>query len=122
MLLGLGARGILVLSWPTEIYALAVLAGWNVRRVEIPWVRWCSECATAEHPFKPVRTSFHTGCLGVKTPSHPYTTKNDDSTVPHRDAARATPQTHALRATSNPLELMRRPCSTTEPPQTTLQP
>ena len=50
--------------------ALAVLAGWNVRRVEIPWVRWCSECATAEHPFKLVRTSFHTACLGVKHPSH----------------------------------------------------
>jgi hypothetical protein len=48
-----------------HIAAHAVLAGWNVRRVEIPWVRWCSECATAEHPFKPVRTSFHTVCLGM---------------------------------------------------------
>src|SRR5258708_20462322 len=24
----------------------------------------------AEHPFMPVRTSFHTVCLGVKHPSH----------------------------------------------------
>ena len=52
-------------SWATTNPTLAVLAGWNVRRVEIPWVRWCSECATAEHPFKPVRTSFHTVCLGM---------------------------------------------------------
>jgi hypothetical protein len=31
--------------------------------------QWC-RCATAEHPFMPVRTSFHTVCLGVKHPSH----------------------------------------------------
>ena len=30
--------------WATTNPTLAVLAGWNVRRVEIPWVRWCSEC------------------------------------------------------------------------------
>ena len=32
------------------------------------WVRWVSGCAMAEHPFMPVRTSFHIVCLGVKHP------------------------------------------------------
>jgi hypothetical protein len=43
--------------------------GWRVVALTINYEdnsmgQWC-RCATAEHPFMPVRTSFHTVCLGV---------------------------------------------------------
>src|SRR5258705_407486 len=90
----------------TGLYALAVLAGWNVRRVEIPWVRWCSECATAEHPFKPVRTSFHTVCLGVKHPSHRCTMEHHDCTMEHHDATGVSPETNGVKASPHRLKWM----------------
>src|SRR5258705_13057652 len=48
------------------IQLLAVVHG-NGRRVGIPWVRWVSGCAMAEHPFMPVRTSFHRLSRGGNT-------------------------------------------------------
>ena len=89
------------------------LAGWNVRRVEIPWVRWCSECATAEHPFKPVRTSFHTVCLGVKHPSH--------RGAPWCNGATARRRLRVLRVTCNACDVQCRPWSTTMRRQTAIQ-
>jgi len=71
------------------------------RRVGIPWVRWVSGCAMAEHPFMPVRTSFHTVCLGVKTPVafvvlHGATVVLHGATVRQRDVGFA-----FLRVTCN---------------------
>ena len=91
--------------------ALAVLAGWNV--VEIPWVRWCSECAKAEHPFMPVRTSFHTVCLGVKHPSH--------RAAPWCNGATARRRLRVLRVTCNAGDVRCRPWSTTMRSQTAIE-
>jgi hypothetical protein len=99
--------------WATTNPTLAVLAGWNVRRVEIPWVRWCNECATAEHPFKPVRTSFHTVCLGVKHPSH--------RGAPWCNGATARRRLRVLRVTCNAGDVRCRPWSTTMRRQTGIQ-
>ena len=68
---------------------------------------------TAEHPFKPVRTSFHTVCLGVKHPSH--------RGAPWCNGATARRRLRVLRVTCNAGDVRCRPWSTTMRRQTAIQ-
>ena len=69
--------------------------------------------AMAEHPFMPVRTSFHTVCLGVKHPSH--------RGAPWCNGATARRRLRVLRVTCNAGDVRCRPWSTTMRSQTAIE-